>query len=744
MKSKTNQFETARFRRDYFFSALVRVFGFLVLATFATLLLHILSNALPLLQSPSSEKTHSVETKFAASSIGSMQLQGEWIDVSAANCAVFLTRISANNAQGPSYEVVKKFALECSKQILGLAGDRNQHLLILNSNNVLEIYFLTNTDTLTLKTSLTLPVEFSPQTIATWKTTLSNNTLFLQRDERTSQGTSIITLTHELSSLEAPIVNQYDDSQYLLPVIKFGQVLVASKHELVIYNDKQQALQSWSVDQSEYQIQDVKEAQQSPHNRAFISGLFISPSSLDIFVRISLPKLVDELGVDAPRVWLKKFTLVNHQGDFLLREIFSQAMLPNFDDGGLHAAFDLRHNAAIFVTQGGSLKIMNVVTGEIKLSTVLATNIRNIYYAQGQLQVTYVDTLERYQLDNMQGMTSMQILFGKNNYAGYSQAEYLWQTSVSSETQAPKYSVIPLVMGSLKASILALFVALPLALGAAIYTAYFAAPHIRNAVKPSIEMLEAIPSVIIGFIAAVWLAPFAEQYLMSIFAVIISLPFVVLAIGAIHGFVHNKVGGKRLDNWQLPINAMLLLLAVVTIFVGSLFISDYATQAGQNSLLEAVSHISLSKTAIVVALALGVAIAPTIYTLIDDALFEVPEGVKQASFALGATQIQTLVKVVLVVAFPSIVSAVMLGFGRAFGETMIVLMVTGNTPIANWDLLSGLRTLTSNLAIELQEAQVDSTPYHILFLTAAILFAFTFVVNTIAALLKRRMHHDGQ
>jgi phosphate transport system permease protein len=86
----------------------------------------------------------------------------------------------------------------------------------------------------------------------------------------------------------------------------------------------------------------------------------------------------------------------------------------------------------------------------------------------------------------------------------------------------------------------------------------------------------------------------------------------------------------------------------------------------------------------------------------------------------------------------------MLGFGRAFGETMIVLMVTGNTPIANWDLLSGLRTLTSNLAIELQEAPVDSTPYHILFLTAAILFAFTFVVNTIAAVLKRRMHHNGE
>ena len=341
-------------------------------------------------------------------------------------------------------------------------------------------------------------------------------------------------------------------------------------------------------------------------------------------------------------------------------------------------------------------------------------------------------------------MISIEILFGKNDYSGYEDAQYVWQTSVSNEAQSPKYSVVPLLMGSLKASILALVVAIPLALGAAIYTAYFAPSHIRNAIKPSIEMLEAIPSVVIGFIAAVWLAPFAEQYLISIFSVILLLPIMVLAIAAIHGFLHNKISSAKLENWQLAINAILLLAAVVSVFLLSLLFTDFPVSNGHSSVLESVSHLTLSKTAIVVSLALGVAIAPTIYTLIDDALFEVPQGIKQASFALGATQVQTLVKVVLVVAFPSIISAIMLGFGRAFGETMIVLMVTGNTPIANWDLLSGLRTLTSNLAIELQEAPVDSTPFHILFFTAAILFAFTFVINTLAALLKRRVHSDGR
>ena len=290
---------------------------------------------------------------------------------------------------------------------------------------------------------------------------------------------------------------------------------------------------------------------------------------------------------------------------------------------------------------------------------------------------------------------------------------------------------------------LALIVALPLALGSAIYTAYFAKAKVRNAIKPSIEMLEAIPSVIIGFIAAVWLAPFAEKYLISIFAVIILLPFVVIVISVLHGVLRPKIEHTRFANWELFINAILLLLAIVFIFVLSLLITDWSMQNDSGQMLESIAGVTLSKTAVVVSLALGIAIAPTIYTLIDDALYEVPDGIKQASFALGATPIQTLTRVVLVVALPSIIAAVMLGFGRAFGETMIVLMVTGNTPIANWDLFSGLRTLTSNLAIELQEAQINSTLYYILFLTASILFVFTFVVNTIAALLKRNMRRNN-
>jgi phosphate transport system permease protein len=144
-----------------------------------------------------------------------------------------------------------------------------------------------------------------------------------------------------------------------------------------------------------------------------------------------------------------------------------------------------------------------------------------------------------------------------------------------------------------------------------------------------------------------------------------------------------------------------------------------------------------------VAIALGIAISPTIFSLAEDAIEAVPEGLKRASFALGATRLQTLKNVVLKTAFPGIVAALMLGLGRAFGETMIVLMVTGNTPVADWDLLASLRAMTANLAIELPESEVDSAHYRVLFLTAFLLFLFTFVVNTIAEILRVRSRKVG-
>lgn len=750
MKSKTNRFEKKRFRRDYLFSRLVIAFGLLVLAIFATLLLHLLINAAPLLKSPSTKLVHTVFSDFAQSSLGTLQLQGQWVNVSTDACSLYITSISHKDSiDNLSNEVIKKYAPNCSKSIVGLAGAQNQYVLMITSDNLLEIHLLQSKNDILLQSSVALPKEFTQSSMGDWQVNLQKDILFIQQ----VQPDGILTLTHSLSSLDEPTLAFFENAKRLVPILTFAQVMVITDNEIQMYNQDMQIIQHLPILPISIKNQQIDIASSASEERVTkistsVIDLAMSLSSLDILLltntEFSSLSQTNEQQNDEHQAILRKFTLVNQQGSFLLREVFSLPLASEFTQGEVKAAFDLQHNAGYLVSENGKLLLINIISGDTKLDTVIAKQFRQINYTQGQLQITFDNQFQLYHIENLQGMISLEILFGKNHYSGYEEAQYVWQTSVSSDAQSPKYSVIPLIMGSLKASMLALIVALPLALGAAIYTAYFAPPHIRNAIKPSIEMLEAIPSVIIGFIAAVWLAPFAEQYLLSIFSVILLLPIVVLIIAAIHGFLQNKIVNAKLENWQLAINAILLLFAVIFIFLLSLLITDWSTTNGYSSLVESVSHLTLSKTAIVVSLALGVAIAPTIYTLIDDALFEVPDGVKQASFALGATQVQTLVKVVLVVAFPSIISAVMLGFGRAFGETMIVLMVTGNTPIANWDLLSGLRTLTSNLAIELQEAPVDSTPYHILFFTATILFAFTFVINTLAAVLKRRMHRDGQ
>ena len=145
------------------------------------------------------------------------------------------------------------------------------------------------------------------------------------------------------------------------------------------------------------------------------------------------------------------------------------------------------------------------------------------------------------------------------------------------------------------------------------------------------------------------------------------------------------------------------------------------------------------RNALLVGVAMGVAVIPVIFSLAEDAVSGVPPHLSNAALALGATRWQTLVKVVLLTASPGIFSALMIGFGRAIGETMIVLMATGNTPILDWSPLSGMRTLSANIAIELPESEVGSTHYRILFLSALLLFAVTFVFNSIAELIRQRL-----
>ena len=145
------------------------------------------------------------------------------------------------------------------------------------------------------------------------------------------------------------------------------------------------------------------------------------------------------------------------------------------------------------------------------------------------------------------------------------------------------------------------------------------------------------------------------------------------------------------------------------------------------------------RNALVVGLAMGFAVIPNIYSIAEDAVFSVPRGLTLGSLALGATPWQTMTRVVILTASPGIFSALMIGMGRAVGETMIVLMATGNTPIMSLSPFNGMRTLAANIAVEIPEAPHAGTLYRILFLAAALLFVLTFIVNTAAELIRLKL-----
>ena len=145
------------------------------------------------------------------------------------------------------------------------------------------------------------------------------------------------------------------------------------------------------------------------------------------------------------------------------------------------------------------------------------------------------------------------------------------------------------------------------------------------------------------------------------------------------------------------------------------------------------------RNALVVGLAMGFAVIPNIYSIAEDAVFSVPKSLTFGSLALGATPWQTLTRVVILTASPGIFSALMIGMGRAVGETMIVLMATGNTPIMDINIFEGMRTLAANVAVEMPESEVGGTHYRVLFLAALVLLLFTFVMNTLAELIRQRL-----
>ncbi len=348
----------------------------------------------------------------------------------------------------------------------------------------------------------------------------------------------------------------------------------------------------------------------------------------------------------------------------------------------------------------------------------------------------------RYAIDNPHPETSLKSLWGKVWYEGYSEPQYTWQSSSASNEFEPKFSLTPLAFGTLKAAFYAMLLSVPLAVCGAMYTAYFMAPAVRRKIKPVIELMEALPTVILGFFAGLFLAPFMETHLPGVFAVLLIIPLGIVTFAFTWAQLPDRIRDLIPEGWHVVVLVPLVVLLGWLSFSLSQPMELWFFNGDMRNWLSNDLGIDFDqRNAMVVGFAMGFAVIPTIYSIAEDALFGVPKSLSHGSLALGATPWQTLVRVVLPTASPGIFSAVMIGMGRAVGETMIVLMATGNTPVMNANIFEGMRTLAANIAVEMGESALGSSHYRILFLAALVLFLFTFVVNTLADLVRQRLRN---
>ena len=349
-------------------------------------------------------------------------------------------------------------------------------------------------------------------------------------------------------------------------------------------------------------------------------------------------------------------------------------------------------------------------------------------------------SLQTFSVHNEHPEVTWQALWQEVWYEGYPEPDYIWQSTSGSDDFEGKFSLVPISFGTIKAALYAMLFAVPIALTAAIYTAYFMTPGMRKKVKPTIEMMEALPTVILGFLAGLWLAPLMEEYLPAIFLLFLFLPLSTL----ITAFAWHNLPNNWKDKLPETLAPLLLIPVMILAIYAAFSLSGVLELAFFNGDMRQYLTNDLGinfdqRNALVVGIAMGFAVIPTIFSMAEDAIFSVPGHLTSGSLALGATQWQTLIKVVLLTASPGIFSAVMMGLGRAVGETMIVLMATGNTPILDWSVFQGMRTLAANIAVEMPESEVGSSHYRILFLAAFVLFIFTFIFNTAAEFVRQRL-----
>ena len=359
----------------------------------------------------------------------------------------------------------------------------------------------------------------------------------------------------------------------------------------------------------------------------------------------------------------------------------------------------------------------------------------------GIVALTEKGQLISWKLDIPHPEISFKTLFGKVWYEGYPEPTFAWQSSAGTDDYEPKLSLSPLIYGTLKGTFYAMLFAVPLAIFGAIYTSQFARPKFKGIVKPAVEVMAAIPTVIIGFLAALWLAPMIERSLGAMFLSLILIPAALMLSIALWQAARKIEPLKRIEGgFEFLAIAPVLIIAVAMAAVLGPGLENWLFDGDLKQWLFTEMGTRYDpRNCIIIAFAMGFAVIPIIFTISEDALSNVPPSLKAASLALGASRWQTVWRVILPSASPGIFAGTMIGFGRAVGETMIVLMATGNTAIMDLSIFNGMRPLSANIAVEIPEAPVDGSLYRTLFLSAVILFVMTFIVNTVAEIVRQRL-----
>ncbi len=394
---------------------------------------------------------------------------------------------------------------------------------------------------------------------------------------------------------------------------------------------------------------------------------------------------------------------------------------------------DASGSLGIHYGTSASTLLMKQVSERAITEASLAPRNNGLIWADG------TGELHTAELWNRHPESSFSALWNRVWYEGRSQPEFVWQSSSATDEFEPKFSLVPLSVGTLKAAFYAMLFAMPLAIFGAIYTAYFMSPKMRGMVKPTIEVMEALPTVILGFLAGLWLAPFIESHLPAVFSIVILLPLFMLGTAFGWSRLPASVRQRIPAGWEAAILIPVILFTGWLCVTMSPLIEVWFFNGSMRQWFTDVGITYDQRNALVVGIAMGFAVIPTIFSIAEDAVFNVPKHLTQGSLALGATPWQTVIGVVILTASPGIFSAVMIGFGRAVGETMIVLMATGNSPVVNFNIFEGMRTLSANIAVEMPEAAVGATHYRLLFLAALVLFGFTFILNTIAEVVRQRL-----